>query len=441
LLGLAMAPLLAPASPDQSTSLGSSPTRMKMVLFLLSVSVLACYIDRSNLSIAAEMIKGELKISDFQLGALLSVFFWVYASLQLPAGWLVDRFDVKWVFTAGFFLWSAATAVTGLLHGFIALVIVRAVLGIGESIAFPSYSNIFSTHFTESQRGTANAALQIGLAMGPALGMSVGGVAVGRFGWRPFFLVLGLGSLLWLIPWIKVMPARAKSARVGTQSNVKLTDFLRMRSAWGSCFGQFSLNYSLYLLVTWLPSYLIRSRHFTMNGMARAGGVIFTVYAISAFICGRLSDRLINAGHSPTLVRKAMLGIGLTGIGAALFGAAVAPDGMVVPVLGFGGALLAMAGTNSWAVAQTIAGPRVAGRWTGAQNFIGNMGGACAPVLTGYLLGRTGQFYLPLAIAAVIAWLGTISWVLVVGPVEEIAWQHEAPSPVPVGASAGTART
>src|SRR5581483_7789954 len=302
-------------APDRSPSLGSSPRRMKAVLFLLSVSVLFCYIDRSNLSIAAEMIK-----SDLQLGALLSAFFWVYASLQIPAGWLVDRFDVKWVFAAGFCLWSAATAATGLMHGFAALVMARVVLGIGESIAFPSYSNIFSTHFTESQRGGANAALQIGLAMGPALGMSVGGVAVGHYGWRPFFLILGMGSLLWLIPWIPAMPSRHASARAASRSRVRILDILRMRSAWGSCFGQFSVNYSLYLLVTWLPSYLIRSRHFTMNGMARGGGIIFAAYAISAFVFGKLSDRWIKAGHSATVVRKTLLGVGLTGIGAALFG-------------------------------------------------------------------------------------------------------------------------
>lgn len=415
----------AAVSAGQIVSERPSSSRINTVLFLLSVSVLACYIDRSNLSIAAEIIKGELHISDFQLGALLSTFFWVYASLQIPAGWLVDRFDVKWVFAAGFFLWSAATAVTGLLHGFIALVIVRAILGVGESIAFPSYSNIFSTHFTESQRGTANAALQIGLAMGPALGMSAGGVAVARFGWRPFFLVLGFGSLLWLIPWVMAMPNRSASSKAFARSNVRIVDILRMRSAWGSCFGQFSLNYSLYLLVTWLPSFLIRSRHFSMTGMAKAGGVIFTAYAISAFLVGRISDKFIRAGYSATRVRKTMLGVGLIGIGAGLFAAAVVPDRFVVSVLGFGGALLAMAGTNSWAVAQTIAGPQVAGRWTGVQNFVGNMGGAGAPVLTGYLLGRTGQFYLPLAIAAVIAWLGAISWVVAVGPVEEIAWDEQ----------------
>ncbi|HVN19918.1 MAG TPA: MFS transporter [Dongiaceae bacterium] len=415
----------AAADAGHLTSQRPSQRRLQGVVFLLSLSVLLCYVDRSNLSIAAEMIKGELYISDLQLGALLSAFFWVYACLQIPAGWLVDRFDVKWVLAAGFVLWSAATATTGLLHGFMALIAARVVLGIGESVAFPSYANIFSTHFTESQRGTANAALQVGLAMGPALGMLFGGVAVGRFGWRPFFLVLGAGSLLWLAPWIYIMPRRDESVVTTSQSKVRIVDIFRFRSAWGSCFGQFSLNYCMYLLVTWLPSFLIRTRHFTMNGMAKAGGVIFTAYAISAFVSGKVSDRWIVAGGSATRVRKTMLGVGLTGIGIALFGAAIVPDPIVVPVLALGGVLLAIAGTSSWAVAQTIAGPRVAGRWTGVQNFVGNMGGACAPVLTGYLLGRTGQFYLPLAIAAAIAWFGVVCWVLVVGRVEEIDWDQQ----------------
>ena len=105
----------------------SSP-RMNGVLFLLTLSVLINYIDRSNLSIAAPLIKDELRISASQLGILLSAFFWTYALMQIPAGWLVDRFDVKWVFAAGFFVWSAATAVTGILRGFAALLIVRVIL-------------------------------------------------------------------------------------------------------------------------------------------------------------------------------------------------------------------------------------------------------------------------------------------------------------------------
>src|SRR6266568_312755 len=274
--------------------------RMNGVLFLLSVSVLINYIDRSNLSIAADLIKGELRISDLQLGALLSAFFWTYGCMQIPAGWLADRFDVKWVFATGFLVWSAATAATGLMHGFAALIAIRVILGIGESVAFPSYSKILSTHFSEGRRGSANAAIVAGLAIGPAIGMVVGGTVVARFGWRPFFLVLGLGSLLCLAPWLIWMPRQPRIIAHATECQIGILDILVQRSAWGTCAGQFCINYCLYFLVTWLPSYLLRGRHFSMDRMASVGGLIFLLFAISSMIMGKMSDRWIAAGASAT---------------------------------------------------------------------------------------------------------------------------------------------
>src|SRR6202167_3862495 len=191
-----------------TTQRAPSSARMNGVLFLLSLSVLINYIDRSNLAIAAELIKHEILISDLQLGILLSAFFWVYALMQIPAGWLVDRFDVKWVFAAGFFVWSASTAITGLLHGFVALLIIRVILGLGESIAFPSCGKILGTYFRTRHRGFANSMLMVGLALGPALGMWVGGRAVGRFGWRPFFFLLCLDGFFCLLVWGVWMPRR-----------------------------------------------------------------------------------------------------------------------------------------------------------------------------------------------------------------------------------------
>jgi MFS transporter, ACS family, D-galactonate transporter len=398
---------------------------MNRVLFLLGFSVLINYLDRSNLSIAADMIKGELYISDLQLGALLSAFFWTYALMQIPAGWVVDRFDVKWVFAGGFFIWSMATATTGILHGFAALILIRVILGIGESVAFPSYSKILCNHFTESQRGTANGALITGLALGPAFGMLVGGTFVSRFGWRPFFLILGLGSLLWLVPWLAWMPSRSKIAATVSETKVRILDILRQRSAWGTCFGQFAINYCLYFLVTWLPSYLTRGRHFSMDRMAKTGGLIFLMFAISAMVAGKVSDRWISAGASVTLVRKTLLGWGSVGLGISLVAAAFSPDWIFIWMLAAAGVFVGSCGGSCWAVTQTIAGPRVAGRWAGVQNFVGNLGGAVAPLLTGYLLGRTGQFYWPFVITGVVSWLGALSWVVVIGPIEPLDWEKQ----------------
>ncbi len=305
---------------------------MNRVLILLSLSVLINYIDRSNLSIGAELIKGELRLSDLQLGALLSAFFWTYGCMQIPAGWLVDRFDVKWVFAAGFTLWSAATATTGLIHGFAALIVMRVILGLGESVAFPAYCKVLGHHFGEKERGFANSALMVGLSLGPALGMLLGGTIVGRFGWRPFFLALGLGSLLWLGPWLKWMPRSPKEAASKTGPDVGIVDILRQRSALGTCLGQFCINYTLYFLVTWLPSYLTRGRHFSMDRMAAVGSLLFFLCSLSALTFGKLSDRWIQVGASATLVRKTQIGVGQTGMAVLLAASVIAPTG---PSFGF----------------------------------------------------------------------------------------------------------
>ncbi len=396
---------------------------MNAVLFLLSLSVLINYVDRSNLSIAAELIKGELHLSDLQLGTLLSAFFWVYGLMQIPAGWLADHFDVKWVFAIGFFVWSGATAATGWMHGFAALIAIRIVLGIGESVAFPSYSNILSTHFSQARRGRANGWIIAGLALGPAIGMLVGGTVVGRFGWRPFFLVLGLGSLLWLIPWVVLMPKRARVVAQAPEAKIRILDILRQRSAWGTMLGQFSVNYCLYFLVTWLPSYLTRGRHFSMDQMARTGGLIFLLFAIAAIVSGKLSDRYIERGGSPTVARKTQLGAGMLGQGIALAAAAVATDAVFVWALLAAGISMGTSNACTWTVAQTLGGPRAAGRWAGVQNFVGNFAGGVGPMLTGYIVGRTGKFYWPFVIAAVIAWIGAVAWVFIVGPIETVDWE------------------
>jgi len=136
--------------------------KLLAVLVLLGISVFINYIDRGNLSIAAPMLKDELRISATQLGILLSAFFWTYACLQPIAGWLVDRVNVNWVIAGGFFLWSAATAATGHVRTFSMLFALRLLLGIGESVAYPSYSKIIALNFPEEHRGLANSVISAG---------------------------------------------------------------------------------------------------------------------------------------------------------------------------------------------------------------------------------------------------------------------------------------
>jgi MFS transporter, ACS family, D-galactonate transporter len=397
--------------------------RLKIVLGLLVFSVFINYVDRGNLSIAAPMIKDELRISASQLGLLLSAFFWTYGTSQVLAGWLVDRFDVNWVLAGGFFLWSAATGVTGLLHGFAALFVVRLVLGIGESVAFPAYGRIMAQYFPSSQRGFANALITSGLASGPAFGMLAGGILMARFGWRSFFIVLGLASLLWLIPWFRWMPRGPGLARVdGAGRGPGIWEILGERSAWGSFAGLFCGNYTLYFLIAWLPYYLVRERHFSMDSMAKIGGAIYLTQAMSAAVSGRISDRWIASGCTPTRARKTFLIGGYLGIGIFLCASVFSGPVLCVAFLILVGLTSGASSSNVWVVTQTLAGPRVSGRWTGLQCALGNLVGVVASALTGYTVDRTGHFHWAFLISAGFACGSALSWAFFVGRIEPIVW-------------------
>ncbi len=411
------------ASPATSAS-ARLPAALRGVLILLVASVSINYIDRSNLSIAAPLLKDELGISPAQLGVLLSSFFWTYAAFQIPAGWLADRFNVNWVLAAGFLLWSATTAATGLVHGFGMLIVVRLFLGVGESVAYPCYSKILARHFAEHQRGLANSLIDAGAKCGPALGTLAGGLLMARFGWRPFFVVLGLGSLLWLPPWWKCMPRRQSAAIEDSGEGPGIVDILRSRVAWASFAGHFCGNYYWYFLLTWLPFYLVRERHFSMQTMASLGFLTYFVTAATTTVAGWLSDRAIAAGAAPTRARKACVGFGL-GFASIIFGVTMLPDAtssmilLILACMGYG-----MFASSHWAITQTLAGPLAAGKWSGLQNFVANLAGVTAPSITGFVVGATGHFFAAFAVCAGIALAGAMIYTFCLGPVEPVQWRR-----------------
>lgn len=401
--------------------------RMIAVLLLLGISVFINYMDRGNLSIAAHLIQDELSMSPTRLGLLLSAFFWTYACLQPIAGWLVDRLDVNRVIAGGFFLWSVATAGIGAAHSFAMLFALRLMVGIGESVAYPSYSKIIAANYPEEQRGLASSFITAGLLLGPGVGITAGGMIVSRVGWRPFFVMLGMISLGWLIPWLKWMPRRPDAIPQTAMGVPTLREFLSIRSAWGTCIGLFCSNYVNYFLITWMPFYLVRERHFSMAAMAKIGGGAYLLAACAAALSGWWSDQWIRHGQTPTRVRKTFAagGLGLAGVFLGVSGA-VGP-GLSVPLLISGIVFFAVGSSNIWPITQTLAGAEAAGRWTGFQNFIGNLAGISAPALTGIVLARTGKFYFALLILNAVALVGAMSWAFLVGRVEQVAWRTDQP--------------
>jgi MFS transporter, ACS family, D-galactonate transporter len=397
--------------------------RAGIVLGLLVVSVILNYVDRSNLSIAAPMLKDELGISAAQLGVLLSAFFWTYAGCQIMAGWLVDRLDVKYVFAAGFALWSGATAITGLVPGLTALLVIRVILGAGESVAYPAYSKVLARLFPEESRGFANALIASGLALGPALGLLFGGVLMARFGWRPFFIVLGAASLLWLPLWLGWMPRASARATTQAAQGPGFGELLRCRQLWAVSGCLFTANYTLYFMVTWLPYYLVRERGFSIVQMSQIGAAYFFAAALSATISGRLSDHWVRAGFTPTRVRKGFIIVAQVTGGALLIATVLAPPTVSIGLLVLAGVAFGMGASNVWVITQRLAGPKAVGRWCGVQLFCSNMSGIVVPAVTGFLVQRTGHFTAAFLLLGAVLWTGALAWMFLVGPIEPVRWK------------------
>jgi MFS family permease len=327
------------------------------------------------------------------------------------------------VLAGGLFVWSAATILTGIFTGFTALFAMRLLVGAGESIAYPCYSRLFATDIPSHSRGRANALLDAASKLGPALGTLAGGALLVRTGWRMFFVLLGVASLLWLGPWFRWMPRTAAAAPADLISGPNAIQILGERSAWGAFLGHFCGNYFWFFLLTWLPDYLVKARGFAMHEMVNITAIAYFAIAGATLAAGWISDRRITRGESVTRVRKSMVVFGLS------FSAIILPVAVVdsaraslallfLACIGFGTYT-----SNHWAITQTLAGPLAAGRWTSLQNGIGNLSGIAAAWITGIAVDRVHSFVPAFVLAAIVTLTGAAMWGMVVGPVKQVKWE------------------
>jgi MFS family permease len=415
----------------------ADPRSARRLSALLALAVFINYVDRGNLATAAPVLSTELHLSATQLGILLSSFYWTYAVSQLGAGWLSQRFPVQRVIAAGFAIWSVATILTGVVSGFVALLCLRLVLGLGESVAFPCSSKLLAENVSVDRRGRSNADIAIGLALGPAFGTYVGGMILARYGWRVLFLSLGALSLLWLVPWLSG-PARQLPLRRFEHSADDPTfgDIVRCRSALGASFGHFCANYTFYFVLSWLPFYLVHERGYTIERMAVISGLTYVMHALGAFSTGRVVDRWIERGATPDRVYKTALVACQIGSAVCLLGVLVGGTALSSASLLAVGFTFGLASPTLYAVGQLLAGPRAAGRWIGFQNFVGNLAGIAGPAITGMLVDRSGTFSSAFVLAIVISLVGVLAWTTIIPRIEPVAWRGR--SVIAVGGVAPT---
>jgi MFS family permease len=403
-----------------------------LVVPLLALMVFINYVDRGNFGTAAPLIKDELHLSASSIGLVTSAFFWSYTPCQLLAGWLTERFSPYRVLAVGLAMWALATFATGFATGFTALLVLRVLLGLGESAAFPCSSKLIGKHLAQHQMGSANSLVLLGTSLGPAFGVFFGGLMMAQVGWRPSFILFGLASLLWLIPWF--MSTRRSAETKAADATADAADpqapsyaaIMVRRDAWGAGLGHFCLNYAFYFVVSWLPLYLVKARGFSMTEMATISGEIYLVYAASIAVLGWLSDRLIAAGKPVELVRKGFIATGFLIVAASFMVTAVSDAQIAVSFLFVAGFGFGFIGPSNYAMGQTLAGPHAAGKWMGFQNCVGNVAGIVCPLITGWIVDQTGSFSSAFVVAATVALAGIACWCLVVRRVTPLVWSTAA---------------
>ena len=429
------------------------------IAFLLAFGVIINFFDRINLSVSQEALHASFGLSLISFGYLASAFSWSYAAMQVPAGLLLDRLGVRRVGRITTFLWSVASFCAALSTGLAGLFAARLLLGVAESPTFPANAKAIGLWFRERERSLAIAVTDSAAKLSSAIGVPLIGVLLLHFGWRWSFAATGFFSLIYFGLFCRVyrdpveghgppaeQPAspahgsarQSSPARVAQQGLMRyllrlwqkssLRYLLRQPKVYGLAIGWGAYNYSFFLLLNWLPTYLSISLHVDLLHSVFYTSVPWLFAAITDFVVGGwLVDFLIQRGWNDTRVRQTVLLVG-TSLGLAIWGAgrAQSPAAALVWIsIALGG--LAAAAPVAWTVPSLIAPQGAVGTVGGLANFCGQLSAISAPIVTGYIVSATHSFAAAFAIATLVLLLGIVSYALLLGRIERIPEPAAAP--------------
>ena len=395
-----------------------SRQRRWTIVTLLFAASLINYLDRAAISFALPSISHDLGLLPASKGLLLSSFFWSYALLQIPIGWCSDRFNLYWLYAGTFAVWSVAQGLTGLATSLGWLIAFRIILGIGESIYLPGGTKIVSLLFDRNERGFPSGLFDCGTRMGLVLGGILIPWLLVRYGWRQSFLILGLVALVWLIPWFVIFPFRLHTRTDSRHTKQTVGKHIRAalanRNLLGICVGFFCFDYYWYVLVTWLPDYLVTVRHLSIVRAGLYASTAFLIFGICEPIGGMIADLLITRGWKETRTRKGIVAIAFC-CGLFLVAATRATNTHVAIALLMAACLVGLATGNLIVILQCCAPPEHVGIWTGTENFAGNLAGIVAPLMVGLLIRSSGSYVPGFTVGAIILVIGILGYGLIVG--------------------------
>jgi MFS family permease len=409
-----------------------APTGPLQLVLLISTALLINYIDRGNLATAVPLIHGELGLSGTQIGILLSAFYYSYVLAMFPAGWLGERYGAHRVLAAGIAIWSVATLLTGVAGGFWSLLLLRLLLGVGESAGFPCASQLFASQLRPAQIDMANGVLGFSYLVGPAIGTVLGGLLMPIYGWRAVFVLFGAVSLICVWPLLRVRLEHPANGAEQSREAVgpSLGVILRQRGLWGAALGLFASNYNFYFILAWLPDYLVKERGFSMDGMAAVAGSAYLINAVSALAAGWVVAAWTRSGRSASGFYKSLMAFAHIASMVAMVGMTMLSVKGSIACLYLFEIAIGVSSPGVYAIPQIIAGPSATGRWVGIQNACGNLAGIFAPALTGIILDATGHFSSAFLLAGALNVLGLVGWIWMLPRIEPLDWSRTPRRPV-----------
>ncbi|MBN3752072.1 MFS transporter [Paraburkholderia sp. Tr-20389] len=374
------------------------------ILVLLALGLMISFVDRTSMSaaLADHHFVQEFALTHVERGWLGSAMFWSYGLLQMPMGWLVDRYGVKWPYSICFLLWCLAAAATGMVTTLSALIFVRLLIGVAEAVVVPATYRYLANNFDETRKGTALGIYSIGGKMGPALGAPIAAWLIAVSSWKAMFIVTGLAGLVWLMPWQLMLdndyPSKAElAARKRRAAAVPLGNLLSSPVVWGGLITNFCYSYFAFYCMTWMPAYLVEQRGLSLRQSGLYTFFSFIGIAIVAAFAGLAADRLIARGHDAVVVRKSFIVAGFIGGTTVLIGAFTRSPQMALFWNVVSLSLLGLVTANNLALVKLTLIPKQAvGLNTGLQQVATSLAGGVSASLSGWLLHVGHSYTLPM---------------------------------------------
>ena len=395
-------------------------TSVRWRIFLLILLIVAInYVDRASLSVAMPTISKEFGIDAAAQGIILSSFFWTYALMQIPGGWLADRYRPRLIIASATILWGAFQALAALATGWVGLLLARLGLGLAEGPMLPASGKLNAVWLPARERGRGAVIIDGGAPLGTAFGGLIIAALIGAFdSWRTAFVVAGLGTIaagLFAYWYIRDNPREQPSINeaeaqyierehakedelltAGQAGRTNLLDFLRFRSFWGMLLGWLGFNLVFYGLVAWAPNYLAQARHLSLAAIGGATFIIFGTGFVGEIAGGFLADYWKERGGSPNVVMRTVLGISAVLTTLSTFFLAFV-SGPVAAVTLLSSTLFFLRwGGLYWSIPATLTDRGRAGVLGGMMNFAGNVGGILVPIIVGVIVQVTGSYFLAL---------------------------------------------